>query len=143
MRKYSRNSESIKETEMKVAWFSCGCSSLVATKLAKPDKVIYIHVTNQHPDTLRFLDDARKILGDIEVLQSEEYASVDDVIERTKYINGAYGARCTLELKNEYGRSGKRSTGLGTRMFGALTLTNIGARRISSIQCQNLTTSFH
>lgn len=35
---------------MKVAWFSCGCSSLVASKLSNPDKVIYIHVSNQHPD---------------------------------------------------------------------------------------------
>lgn len=84
---------------MKIAWFSCGCSSLVATKLAHPDKVIYIHVSNQHPDTLRFLQDARKIIGDIEVLQSTDYKSVDDVIEKTHYINGAYGARCTLELK--------------------------------------------
>lgn len=84
---------------MKVAWFSCGCSSLVASKLSNPDKVIYIHVSNQHSDTLRFLEDAKRVLGDIEILQSNRYASVDDVIERTKYINGAYGARCTLELK--------------------------------------------
>lgn len=43
---------------MRVGWFSCGCSSLVACKLARPDKVIYIHVSNQHPDTIRFLSEA-------------------------------------------------------------------------------------
>lgn len=84
---------------MKVGWFSCGCSSLVACALAKPDKCIYIHVADQHPDTLRFLEDARKILGDIEVLQSERYSSVDDVMVRVRYVNGAGGAACTLRLK--------------------------------------------
>ena len=84
---------------MRVGWFSCGCSSLVACKLAEPDTCIYIHVADQHPDTLRFLDDAKKLLGNIEVLQSTEYASVDDVIRRDRYVNGASGAACTLKLK--------------------------------------------
>ena len=84
---------------MRVGWFSCGCSSLVACKLANPDKCIYIHVADQHPDTLRFLDDARGLLGDIEVLQSDAYSSVDDVIVKTRYINGVGGAPCTLHLK--------------------------------------------
>ena len=84
---------------MKVGWFSCGCSSLVACKIARPDEVIYIHVANQHPDTLRFLADARSIIGDITILQSMEYVSVDDVIMSERYINGSYGAKCTLMLK--------------------------------------------
>ena len=83
----------------KVGWYSCGCSSLVACKLAKPDENVYIHVSNQHPDTLRFLCDSQRILGRITILQSLEYASVDDVIETSGYINGADGARCTLVLK--------------------------------------------
>lgn len=84
---------------MKIGWFSCGCSSLVACKISNPDKIIYIHVANQHPDTLRFLMDANSILGNIEVLQSMDYVSVDDVITSRRYINGPSGARCTLELK--------------------------------------------
>lgn len=68
--------------------------------LAKPDVWIYTHVSNQHPDTLRFLNDVEKKLGvHVEVLQSERYSGVDDVIERNRYINGAGGAKCTLELK--------------------------------------------
>ena len=84
---------------MRVGWFSCGCSSLVACKLARPDKVIYIHVTNQHPDTIRFLSEAGGVLGGIEILQSMEYVGVDDVITTKRYINGPAGAACTLELK--------------------------------------------
>lgn len=83
----------------KIGWFSAGCSSLVACKLAKPDEIIYIHVANQHPDTIRFLIDAGVVLGGIEVLQSEEYLTVDEVIERRKFIKGPVFAPCTLELK--------------------------------------------
>lgn len=85
---------------MRVAWFSCGLSSFLAAKMGSPDKVIYIHVGNQHPDSLRFLADSRALLGmPIEVLQSPDYNTVDEVILKDKYINGAGGARCTLVLK--------------------------------------------
>ena len=84
----------------KIGWFSCGCSSLVACRLAVPDEVIYIHVANQHPDTLRFLMDARSVLGrPITVLQSMQYVSVDDVITTERYVNGPGGASCTMRLK--------------------------------------------
>lgn len=83
---------------MKIGWFSCGCSSLVACKLAKPDETIYIHVSNQHPDSIRFLADARQVLGNITVLQSDQFVSVDEVIS-LGYINGPGGAACTLRLK--------------------------------------------
>lgn len=83
---------------VRVGWFSAGCSSFVACRIAKPDKVIYIHVANQHPDTIRFLMDARQYLGEIEVLQSMRFVSVDEVISNG-YINGPSGAACTLELK--------------------------------------------
>lgn len=48
----------MKTGAMKVGWFSAGCSSLVACRIADPDEIIYIHVPNQHPDTIRFLMDA-------------------------------------------------------------------------------------
>lgn len=73
----------------------------MACYLAKDiDEIIYTHVTNQHPDSLRFLHDCERLLGrKIKILQSEQYASVDDVIERTRCINTAYGAPCTDRLK--------------------------------------------
>lgn len=82
-----------------VGWFSCGCSSLVACAISDLDVCIYIHVADQHPDTLRFLHDAERLLGAVTVLSSEDYVSVDDVIEHKRYINGPAGAACTLLLK--------------------------------------------
>lgn len=86
---------------MKVCWFSTGISSFVACYLAENvDEIIYTHVENQHPDSLRFLEDAERILGrEITVLMSEEYGSVDEVIEKSRYINSPYGAPCTRVLK--------------------------------------------
>jgi hypothetical protein len=86
---------------MKVSWFSAGVSSFIACYLTKDvDKVIYIDITNQHPDSMRFVRDCEKLLGrKIEILRSDKYASVDDVIEHRRYINGPSGAPCTLELK--------------------------------------------
>lgn len=88
---------------MKVCWFSCGVSSFVACYLAKDiDMIIYTHVEDQHPDSLRFLHDCEKLLGrKIEKIQSNKYKDVGDVIEKTKYVNGAYGASCTKWLKKQ------------------------------------------
>lgn len=85
----------------RVAWFSGGCSSFVAALISRPDRVIYINVANQHPDTLRFIADCEEALGrPIEVIGDSRYRqSVDEVITRDKYINGPGGARCTLMLK--------------------------------------------
>ena len=81
-------------------------SSFVACYLAKDiDRIIYTHVTNQHEDSLRFLEDCERLLGrEIEVIQSEEYESVDDVILKARYINGPMGAACTRLLKRDVRR---------------------------------------
>lgn len=50
-------------SEETVAWFSAGVSSFVAAYLAKPDRIVYINVASQHPDTLRFVADAERVLG--------------------------------------------------------------------------------
>lgn len=86
---------------MKVAWISAGVSSAIAAYISKPERCVYINVINQHPDSLRFLSDCEQILGlKIEIVGSLEYGqSVDNVIDKDKYINGPYGARCTLMLK--------------------------------------------
>lgn len=88
------------ETET-VAWFSAGISSFVAAYLSNPDRIVYVNVANQHPDTLRFIADAERILDrQIEIIGDQRYRqSVDEVIRRRRYINGAAGAACTTELK--------------------------------------------
>ena len=84
-----------------VAWFSAGVSSFVAAYLAKPDRIVFINVASQHPDTLRFVADAERVLGrPIEIIGDQRYRqSVDEVIAKRRYINGPAGACCTTELK--------------------------------------------
>ncbi len=85
--------------QLKVAWFSAGVSSFIASYISKPDKVIYIDIDNQHPDSMRFVKDCETILNKpIEVLKSQ-YGSVDNVIEQFRFISSAYGAKCTDVLK--------------------------------------------
>lgn len=66
------------------------------------DEIIYTHVPNQHPDSLRFLGDCEKLLGrKITILQSDRYRDVDEVIEKTRCINTPHGAPCTRILKRD------------------------------------------
>lgn len=65
---------------MKVSWFSAGVSSFIAAYLVREtlDKIIYIDIDDQHPDSMRFVKDCEKVLGkEIEVLKSE-YGSVEN-----------------------------------------------------------------
>lgn len=93
---------------MKVSWFSAGVSSFIACYLSKDvDRIIYIDIANQHPDSMRFVHDCERLLGkEIEILRSSKYSSVDDVIERKRYINGHAGAPCTMELKSAFANNG-------------------------------------
>lgn len=86
--------------KLKVCWISAGVSSFVSGYLAKDvDEFVYIDIDNQHPDSMRFIKDCEKALGkEIKILKSK-YASVQNVISAFRYINGAYGAKCTDVLK--------------------------------------------
>lgn len=87
-----------------VAWFSAGVSSAVATKLMidQIDKIIYTHIDDQHPDTLRFVADCQAWFGKhVEILQSP-YRNVENACRMSGgrgYINGPGGAACTKFLK--------------------------------------------
>lgn len=87
---------------MKVVWISAGVSSFIAGYLVKDtvDKWIYIDVKDQHPDSIRFIKDCEKAIGtDIEILRSDKYKDVADVVRQTGIINTPYGAACTGMLK--------------------------------------------
>lgn len=87
-----------------VCWFSGGVSSFIAAYLRREtlDEIFYIDIADQHQDTLRFLYDCEKSLGkEIKILRSQKYDSVNEVIQKTRYVNGQYGARCTQELKKK------------------------------------------
>jgi 3'-phosphoadenosine 5'-phosphosulfate sulfotransferase (PAPS reductase)/FAD synthetase len=89
-----------------LSWFSCGAASAVAAKLAVEkygDKceIIYCNtLASEHPDNARFMSDIERWMGKrVMVISSEKYTSVDDVFEKTRYMSGIAGARCTTELK--------------------------------------------
>lgn len=89
-----------------LCWFSCGAPSAVACKLTlaeTPDaEVIRIHLAGEHADNARFHADVEKWLGvTIRVISSKKYEDHFDVAEKTRYINGPSGARCTTELKRK------------------------------------------
>mgnify|MGYP000256461080 CR=1 FL=1 len=88
-----------------ISWFSCGAASAVATKLAisTGENVIvaYCEVAEEHPDNKRFLKDCEQWFGqEIIVLGNDKYnRSIYEVFEKTRYLKGPGGARCTGELK--------------------------------------------
>lgn len=91
---------------MIIAWFSCGATSAVACKIAlqmfDDVRIVYIETGSGHPDNARFISDCERWYGQkIEVLRNGNYQCVDDVLLRKHYINGPYGAACTLLLKKQ------------------------------------------
>jgi hypothetical protein len=85
----------------------------VAAKLAverDPTTVVaYCDTGSEHEDNRRFLDDCARWLGrPIEVLRSASYRDIWDVFERTRYLVGIRGARCTTELKKLVRRAFER-----------------------------------
>lgn len=89
-----------------ISWFSCGAASAVASKLAQAKygtdlEIIYCDTSDtEHPDNARFMADCERWFGQpIKILKSDRYSSVDDVIEKTRYMSGVAGARCTIEMK--------------------------------------------
>lgn len=85
---------------MKVCWISAGVSSFIAGYIERCDFYIYIDVKDQHPDSLRFIDDCERALDhEILRLKSERYDSTEDVFRARRFINSPAGAPCTKELK--------------------------------------------
>jgi len=88
-----------------VCWFSCGAASAVATKKTIEkygDQVIVACcvVENEHKDNERFLQDCEKWFGvPILRLRSDKFKDCWEVWEKTKYLVGVKGARCTTEMK--------------------------------------------
>lgn len=102
-----------------VCWYSSGTASLVAAKKAiemqprlYPDHevvVAKIHLESEYQEP-RLDTMAAEWLGvPITTLRNESYgASVDTVIEKTRYMSGSRGARCTTELKKNVRKEWQR-----------------------------------
>lgn len=88
---------------MIISWFSAGVDSAIATKLAiekYPNiKIIYIHIEDQHSDTIRFVKDCESWFNKkIEVLQSE-LKSVNNACLKSSFLASPKGASCSKLLK--------------------------------------------
>lgn len=99
------------EIEMKqkyIAHFSHGVPSTVAAHLAVREfgvdnvRVVTCDTGSEHEDNIRYRSEAEGYIGaKIEVIKSNDYSSVSDVIRKTRWIAGVGGARCTGELKRK------------------------------------------
>ena len=87
-----------------LVWFSRGAASAIAWQMARRDdpECIAVHcATNaEHPDSDRFEREWCRVMNaDVVTLQSDKYADTWDVWEKTRWLAGVQGARCTGELK--------------------------------------------
>lgn len=86
---------------LKVCWMSAGVSSFIAGWLAgNVDEWIYIHIEDQHPDSMRFVKDCEKIIGKEIKILIPEYRNVETACRIGGFINRPkVGAYCTKYLK--------------------------------------------
>lgn len=90
-----------------ICWFSHGATSAIATWLTikkNPSaEIVNCETNSEHPDNARFLADCERLLfgRKVTIIKSDEFADVDAVIEKTRYMSGPKGARCTGELKRK------------------------------------------
>ena len=125
-------------SERKLVWFSCGAASAVAAKVAVekyPDcEILYCDtLAYEHPDNLRFLNDVQKWLGkEIKILSSRKYTDIYDVFNKTGWLIGVGGARCTTELKRNVRKEYQQEGDL--HIFG---LTHDEQKRIDRFEDNN------
>lgn len=93
-------------SERILVWFSCGAASAVAAKIICEKygdrcEVLYCDTSDyEHSDNKRFLYDIGVWINKpIKILKSKEYSDIYDVFEKTKWLVGPQGARCTTEMK--------------------------------------------
>ena len=90
-----------------IAWFSCGATSAIATKLAIARwgdrvEVVRIRLGREHADNDRFADDCAKWFGrPITEIGSARHKDHFEVALGERYINGPDGAKCSKMLKRE------------------------------------------
>ena len=94
-----------KERNRKLVWFSCGAASTVCAYIYRNDPsavFVYCDTGGEHPDNKRYLKDVEKAFSiQVTILKRKTYSDHMDVCEKTGYLNGPMGARCTVELKKK------------------------------------------
>lgn len=87
-----------------IVWYSDGAASAIALKMTKEKYgevlALYCDTGSEHPSNSIFRKYVENWTGvKIQTIRSEKYTDVDDVFEKTKWLRGVKGARCTTELK--------------------------------------------
>jgi len=109
-----------------ISWFSAGVSSAVATKLLidEIDEIMYTHIEDQHPDTMRFVKECEAWFGKpVKILQSP-YKSVESVCTKRRFVNGPHGAQCTVLLKKKVRVEWEYNQPLDTKLCYAWGMDN-------------------
>ncbi len=95
-----------------LVWFSCGATSLISAKIAVDDfphdrlEILYCRTGSEHPSNDVFFKQSEDWLDfPIKILRSEKYKDIWDVFEKTRWLVGPKGARCTQELKKSLRQS--------------------------------------
>ena len=123
-----------------VSWYSHGAASAVTTKMALakygPEVVIAcIDTRSEHEDNARFRAACEEwFQHEITVLGSTEYEDIYDVFDKTGYLVGPAGARCTTELKKKVRWAFQRPDDL--QVFG-YTADRRDAKRATRFNEQN------
>lgn len=124
-----------------VCWWSAGVASAAAAALAlktiEADSKVVAYcastATSEHPDNARFLADCERWYGQpIEKLYSKQFADTWDVWEKTGWLIGVAGARCTTELKKKVRREFQQDGDI--QVFG---FTSEEADRAERFQANN------
>ena len=122
-----------------LVWYSDGAASAVAAhfavqKYGERCEVVKCDTTgDEHPDNLRFRRDVEAWIGrTVTLIRSEKYAGIDDVFDRTGYMAGIHGARCTTELKKKVRRDFERPDDI--HVFG---YTADESHRVSKFEAHN------
>lgn len=86
-----------------VSYFSGGVSSAVATKLVigEIDRIVYVHIDDQHSDTMRFVKECEAWFGKPVVILQSRFKTVDEACRYGSFIKGPNGAICTRILKRD------------------------------------------
>lgn len=130
-----------------IGWVSGGAASAVTCKLGiakyglERVSLAYIDTGSEHPDTQRFLADLEIWFGKpIERLKSASYTDTWTVWERSRFLRGPMGAKCTAVLKRkvrgDYERAGDH------HLFGFTAEEGRRGRDFKRRFCSTMTVEF-
>jgi len=98
-----------------ISWFSCGAASAVATILAREKygdrmEAVYCRVVEEHPDSMRFLEDFVRVTGiPVKTITDAKYSgSIYEVFGKRRFFKNQFGAPCTTILKKDMRKSYQR-----------------------------------